>query len=124
MRANPPSIESWRGIVGRRGFAPIDDPAWREKAFVEMPDLGRARDSVLVSEDRATLALRTEGDWLYFGLGRSAGGQTVKRALWERLGIGWEAVARFDRLDLPEFRASGEKPGIKRKWRDVRSLDY
>lgn len=124
LRGNPPTVETWRALLNRRGFGAIEDPGWREKAFAEMPDVGRERAAALISEDRATFALRVESDWLYFGLGRSggAGGATVKRELWEPLGIGWEAVARFDRLDLPTFR--GVSPPKKTEWRDDRSLDY
>jgi len=125
LKANPPAIETWRSILSRRDFGPIEDPEWREKAFVEMPDLGRARDSALLSEDRTTLALRIEGDWLFFGLARNGqGGPTVKRELWEPLGIGWEAVARFDRAELPHFRKTAENPKNRGDWRDARSLDY
>jgi hypothetical protein len=125
LRENPPVLEAWRAILVQRGFGPIDDPAWREKAFGEMPDVGRTRDSALISEDRTTFALRTEGDWLYFGLARNGGGgQTVKRELWEPLGIGWEAVAHLDALELPVFKRIDEKPRIREEWRDARSLDY
>lgn len=125
LHANPPALETWRAHLLRRGFAPIDDPDWREKAFAEMPDVGRARDSALISVDRATFALRTEGDWSYFKLGGGkAGGAIVRRELWERLGLGWEAVARFDALDLPLFRKPAEKPGNWGEWRDARSLSY
>lgn len=123
LHENPPRVETWRAVLARRGFGPVDDPAWREKAFVEMPDIGRSRDAAVLSEDRTTFALRTEGDWLYFGLARNGGGgQTVKRELWERLGVGWEAVAHFDALDFPDFKAP--EKAEKTEWRDVRSLDY
>lgn len=125
LHENPPRLETWRAELFRRGFGPIDDPAWREKAFAEMPDAGRVRDSALISEDHKTVALRTEGDWLYFGLGmRGNGGQTVKRELWEPLGLGWEAVARFGGLDLPVFQRAAEKARQKQEWRDTRSLNY
>ena len=125
LQANPPALETWRAVLLRRGFGPIDDPAWREKAFAEMPDIGRNRDSALISEDHTTFALRTEGDWVYFGLARNGGGgQTVKRELWERLGVGWEAVAHLDALTLPDFKMASDKPRISKEWRDSRSLDY
>ncbi len=124
LKGNPPTLETWRAVLGRRGFGPIEDAGWREKAFVEMPDVGREPAVALISEDRATFALRAESDWLFFGLGRKggSGGATVKRELWERLGLGWEAVARFDRLELPAFY--GLKTPKKAEWRDDRSLDY
>lgn len=124
LKGNPPTLDTWRTVLARRGFGPIEDAGWREKAFAEMPDVGREPAVALVSEDRTIFALRVESDWLYFGLGRSGGtgGATVKRALWERLGLGWEAVARFDRLELPAFR-SPNRPK-KAEWRDERSLDY
>jgi hypothetical protein len=125
LSANPPPLATWKSILERRGFGPIDDTGWREKAFAEMPDIGRTKDSALISEDRTTFALRTEGDWLYFGLARNGGGgQTVKRALWEKLGMGWEAVSAFDTLALPEFKKPMDKPKEPTEWRDSRSLDY
>lgn len=125
LHENPPRLETWRTVLLRRGFTPIDDSAWREKAFAEMPDAGRSRDSALISENHTTFALRTEGDWLYFGLGtKGTGGQTVKRELWERLGLGWEAVARFDGLELPVFQKNAEKRRPNSEWHDRRSLNY
>lgn len=124
LRENPPAPEVWRPLLAARGFGPIEDPAWREKAFAEMPDVGRDRTAALISEDRATFALRTEGDWLYFGLARTDGngGQTVKRELWERLGLGWAGVARFEALELPTFKTKPKSRALG--WRDSRSLDY
>jgi hypothetical protein len=124
LRNNPPAIETWKSVLRHRGFGLIDDPAWREKAFAEMPDIGREGGATLISEDHTTFALRTEGDWLYFGLARNGkGGQTIRRELWERLGLGWEAIARFDGLEFPVFRTAAA-PRIKGPWHDLRSLNY
>jgi hypothetical protein len=125
LETHPPGIETWKSILFRRGFGPIDDSSWREKAFAEMPDVGRDRNAALLSEDRTTFALRTEGDWIFYGLARNGGGgQNVKRALWEKLGSGWEAVDRFERTALPVFRRPEDHPRISAEWRDPRSLDY
>lgn len=126
LKVNPPSLTTWQMHLVHRGFSSLEDPAWREKAFAEMPDVGRKTGVALVSENRYTVAIRTDGDWLYFGLGRiagSAGGQPVPRELWEPLGNGWEAVAHFDALELPSLSSVISKRG-NAEWSDSRSLSY
>jgi hypothetical protein len=111
--------------LARKGFKPIEDPEWREKAFGEMPDVSRSGGSALISEDHTTFALRLDGDWRYYGLGvRTTGGQIVKRALWERLGFGWEAFSHFESLEFPQFEASNEKNRKMTDWSDNRRLNY
>ncbi len=123
LKKNPPAYETWQLLIQRRGFLLLDDPAWREQAFGEMPDTGRAQGAALISEDRLTVAIRTDGDWQYNGLGRSKNaGQPVARELWVQMGIGWEAVAHFERLELPAFPAIGTK--ARTNWVDSRSLSY
>ena len=80
---------------------------------------------IFISEDRTIFALRTDGDWLYFGHHRKGnGGQIVKRALWEGIGLGWEAIARFEALELPNLQVSDGNPLKKTVWSDDRSLNY
>jgi hypothetical protein len=123
--SNPPTREVWQNLFARRGFEEIEDSAWREKAFLEMPEAGRKKEFLLVSEDRSTLALRTDGDWIYYSRLRAGrGGQTIKRALWEPLGLSWEAIVGFEALSLPEYRVSAEKTGYSTEWSDPRSLNY
>lgn len=128
LTAHPPSAESWKEILVRRGFAPVEDPAWREKAYAEMPEVSRTKSSAFVSEDRHTVALREAGDWIYFELkgapGKGIPGQVVARELWEGLGVGWESVAAFEKIELPLVRTAGEKVKHKEAWRDSRSLNY
>lgn len=125
---HPPSAESWKEILLRRGFAPIEDPAWREKAYAEMPEASRTKSSAFISEDRHTVALRESGDWIYFELkgtpGKGIPGQVVARELWEGLGVGWEAIAAFEKTELPLVRTAKEKVRQAEAWRDSRRLDY
>lgn len=128
LTAHSPTPESWKEILTRRGFAPLEDPAWREKAYAEMPESSRLKASAFISEDRHTVALRVSGDWLYFELknapGKAALGQVVARELWEGLGLGWEAFAAFETIELPIMRTAGA-PTLKAKaWRDSRSVEY
>jgi hypothetical protein len=126
LKKNAPTLQTWQILLKDRSFNLLDDPAWREKAFAEMPDTGRKLGVALISENRYTIAIRTEGDWLYFARGRtpgSTGGQTVARELWENMGTGWEAVSFFERLELPTLPRLPNKrnPG---EWIDSRSLSY
>lgn len=129
LQANPPRLEAWQAILFEHGFGPIQDPAWREKEFIEMPDLARRKASAMISEDHTVFALRTESDWLYFGLARmdGSGGKSIPRALWEPLGTGWEAFGRFDSLSFPDFSSKPNKSTPKRNLEedaDPRRLDY
>lgn len=128
LRENPPSIESWQTLLTHRGYVAVEDPGWREKAHGEMPDAGRNRGSAWISEDRHTVAIRSEGEWLYFALGGakdgSGGGAVVSRELWEELGIGWEAVTHYMRLELPLIRTRATRRPESREWRDPRGLHY
>jgi len=128
LTAHPPSAESWKETLVRRGFAPVEDPSWREKAYAEMPEVSRAKSSAFISEDRHTVALREAGDWIYFELkgapGKEIPGQVVARELWEGLGVGWEAVAAFEKIELPLVRTAGPPGRQAKSWKDSRNLDY
>lgn len=125
LRTNPPGTDVWRVLLERKGFGAIEDPSWREKAYAEMPEARKGHDSAFLSEDRTTFAIRTDGDWLFYGLGRrGAGGQTVKRSLWEPLGIGWDAVARFSTSEIPQFLDPHKKEDKNTAGNDPRRLDY
>lgn len=128
LRTNPPSVEAWNSLLTTRKFVAVEEPGWREKANGEMPEASRAKASVWVSEDRYTLAIRLDGEWEYFALGGakngSGGGEVVRRDLWEPLGIGWEGVAAFTRLELPLIRIHASQAPESREWRDPRGLHY
>lgn len=128
LSTHSPTPESWKEILTRRGFAPLEDPDWREKAYAEMPENSRLKASAYISEDHHTVALRVSGDWLYFELknapGKAAPGQVVPRELWEGLGLGWEAFAAFETIDLPIMRTADAPAKKAGAWRDPRSLEY
>lgn len=128
LSSHPPTPESWKELLLRRGFAPLEDPDWREKAYAEMPESSRMKASAYISEDRHTLALRVSGDWLYFELknapGKAVPGQVVARELWEGLGLGWEAFAAFEAMDLPIMRTAGASSVKEKTWKDSRSIEY
>jgi hypothetical protein len=125
---NPPSDGAWSAILAHRGFRAVEDPEWKEMAYLEMPEASRKKDSALISEDHRTVALRFPGEWRYFQLGgtsiRKAAGAVVKRELWESLGLGWEAVSNFDGIDLPLVRTPPAGPSLPREWRDSRMIRY
>jgi hypothetical protein len=124
---NPPGDGTWSVILAHRGFRAVEDPEWKEKAYLEMPEASRRKDSALISEDHRTVALRLAGEWRYFQLGgtttRQAAGAVVKRELWEPLGLGWEAVSNLDGIDLPITRMTSHAPA-PREWRDSRMIHY
>ncbi len=128
LAANPPSASAWRDLVLRRGFAPLEDPAWREKAYAEMPENSRAKASAYLSEDHHTLAIREAGDWLYYELKNAPGiarpGAVVSRELWENLGVGWEAYSAFEAAALPILRTAENPVKKAGPWRDPRSIEY
>jgi hypothetical protein len=128
LRANGPSEAAWESFFVSKGFRRIEDPGWKEKAYAQMPEASRKKDSALLSEDRRTAALRLPTEWVFYQLGGIAGGRppgtVVARELWEGLGIGWEAIAALDRTELPLVRTeSGPKSG-KAEWSDPRSIRY
>ncbi len=127
LRDSPPTLETWHTMVKDRGFVPVEDPAWREKAILEMPENSRRRGSGWISEDRYTIAVRADGDWLYFALGGpkdGSGGSLVPRELWEDMGLGWEALAKFTQIELPRIRTQASRVPERRAWRDPRSIVY
>ena len=128
LSTHAPSPETWKDLLTRRGFYPVEDPVWREKAYAEMPESSRLRASALISEDRHTVALRIAGDWIYYELkgfaGKPVPGQIVNRELWEKLGLGWEAVAAFESIELPLVRIPEGPKAAPQKWKDPRELAY
>ncbi len=128
LGTHTPSPESWKDLISRRGFAPIEDPNWREKAYAEMPESSRQSASAYISEDRHTVALRASGDWLYFELknapGKGVPGQVVSRELWEGLGVGWEAFSALEALELPKMRVPESTQKSAESWKDSRSIEY
>src|SRR4051812_15728856 len=43
LTQNFPSLSAWQDVLHRRGFSAIEDPAWREKAYAEMPEASRLK---------------------------------------------------------------------------------
>lgn len=128
LQSHSPSPATWQSILSQKGYGPVEDPDWKEKAYAEMPEASRLKTSAYISENRSMIAVRVVGDWVYFRFGSSGkatvGGQVVNRELWEPLGIGWEAVAKIDELDLPQLAISAKAEIGSSEWRDPRRLDF
>lgn len=125
---HPPTAESWQVFLARKGYGPVEDPDWKEKAYAEMPEASRLKTSAYLSENRSVIAVRTTGEWVYFrfvGNGNKAGGgQIVNRELWEPLGLGWEAVATIDQLELPKLEIAKKSEKRPSEWEDARRLSF
>lgn len=128
LRSNAPSDEVWNAVLDRKGFRPVEDPEWKEKAYVEMPEASRKLGSALLSEDLRTIAVRSGGEWRFFQLGRSdsgkAYGEVVRRELWMPMGLGWEALSTVDRTEFPKFRTRAKGRNVPSEWEDPRRISY
>jgi hypothetical protein len=125
---NAPHTETWRSLLALKGFSPVEDPDWLEEAYAEMPEVARTKASAFIAENSSAVAFRANGEWLYYrlagGKASTEGGPVIRRSLWIPLGIGWEAIASLDRIEIPRYESSKDLARSKPAWKDPRSLEF